>query len=112
MSIMKALIRLAMKVVQSVLSQLTQQLNVIQEQAMAPMRQMIQAVMGGIWVGDGANAFVDEVSSLMIPGVGRVADNITMIHKNVQHAADVIQQADQQVNSKINGLADVFGSIF
>jgi len=85
---------------------------VIQEQAMAPMRQMIQAVMGGIWVGDGANAFVDEVSSLMIPGVGRVADNITMIHKNVQHAADVIQQADQQVNSKINGLADVFGSIF
>ena len=112
MSIMKVLIRLAMKVVQSVLSQLTQQLNVVQEQAMAPMRQMIQAVMGGIWIGDGADAFVEEVSSLMIPGVGRVADNITMIHKNVQHAADVIQQADQQVNSKINGLADVFGSIF
>jgi len=112
MSIMKVLIRLAMKVVQSVLSQLTQQLNVVQEQAMAPMRQMIQAVMGGIWIGDGADAFVEEVSSLMIPGVGRVADNITMIHKNVQHAADVIQQADQQVNSKINGLADIFGSIF
>ena len=112
MSIMKMLIRLAMKVVQSVLSQLTQQLNVVQEQALAPMRQMVQAVMGGIWVGDGANAFVDEVSSLMIPGVGRVADNITMIHKNVQHAADVIQQADQQVSSKVNGLADIFGSIF
>jgi len=112
MSIMKVLIRLAMKVVQSVLSQLTQQLNVVQEQAMAPMRQMIQAVMGGIWIGDGADAFVEEVSSLMIPGVGRVADNITMIHKNVQHAADVIQQADQQVSSKVNGLADIFGSIF
>jgi len=112
MSILKALIRLAMKVVQGVLSQLMQQLNIVQEQALAPMRQMIQQVTGGIWVGDGANAFVEEVSSLMIPGVGRVADNIQMIHKNVQHAADVIQQGDQQVNGKVNGLADIFGAIY
>jgi uncharacterized protein YukE len=111
-AIKKALIRLAMKVVQGILSQLMQQLNVVQEQALAPMRQMIQAVTGGVWVGDGANAFVEEVSSLMIPGVGRVADNIQMVHKNIQHAADVINQADQQVNGKIGGLADVFGSIY
>ncbi|NJN98933.1 MAG: hypothetical protein HC875_34995 [Anaerolineales bacterium] len=111
-AIKRALIRFARKVVQGVLSQLMQQLNVVQDQALAPMRQFVQAVMGGIWVGDGANAFVEEVSSLMIPGVGQVADHITTMHKNLQNACDVIDQADEQVNSKINGLADVFGAIY
>ena len=94
------------------MSQLMQQFNIVQEQALAPMRLMVQSVMGGIWVGDGANAFVDEVSSLMIPGVGRVADNISMMHKNIHHACDVIDQADAMVQGKINGLADIFDGIF
>jgi hypothetical protein len=108
----KALIRLARKVVQGVMSQLMQQLNVVQDQALAPMRTMVQAVVGGIWIGEGANAFVEEVSSLMIPGVGQVMDNITFIHKGLQHATDTIDQADSQVNSKVNGLADVFDAIY
>lgn len=40
---MKALLRFARAVVQSVLSQLTQQLNIVQEAALAPMRAMVQA---------------------------------------------------------------------
>jgi len=48
----------------------------------------------------------------MIPGVGRVAEHITVMHKNIQHASDVIDQADASVNSKINGLADIFGAIY
>jgi uncharacterized protein YukE len=111
-AIKKALIRFARKVVQGILSQLMQQLNIVQEQALSPMRAIIQQVMGGVWVGDGANAFVDEVSSLMIPGVGRVADHITSMHKNIQHACDTIDQADAMVQGKINGLADIFGGIY
>jgi hypothetical protein len=111
-AIVKALIRFARKVVQGVMSQLMQQLNIVQDQALAPMRQYVQAVMGGIWVGDGADAFVEEVSSLMIPGVGRVADNISILHRNLQHACDTIDQGDEQVNSLVNGLADVFGAIY
>ena len=38
----KLLMRLARKVVEGVLSQLNQLLNMVQEMAMAPMRQMIQ----------------------------------------------------------------------
>ncbi len=110
--ITKMLIRFARRVVQGVMSQLMQQFNIVQEQALAPMRQMIQAVTGGIWIGDGANAFVEEVSSLMIPGVGKVGEHITTMHKNLQHACDVIDQADSSVNSKVNGLADVFGGIY
>ena len=95
---MNFLFRFARKVVEGVLSQLTQQFNVVQEMAMAPMRIMIQQVTGGIWRGEGANAFVQEVSSMMIPGVGRVASTITTLSGNIKHAQDVIDRADEEVN--------------
>jgi uncharacterized protein YukE len=107
-----ALLRFARQVVANVLSQLTQQLNIVQQQALAPMRMMIQQVTGGVWVGDGANAFVQEVSSLMIPGVGRVGENITTMQRNLNHAIEVMDRADQQVNNMVRGLSDVFGGIY
>jgi len=107
-----ALLRFARQVVANVLSQLTQQLNIVQKQALAPMRQMIQQVTGGVWVGDGANAFVQEVSSLMIPGVGKVGENITTMQRNLNRAIEVMDRADQQVNNMVRGLADVFNGIY
>jgi len=110
--IKKALMRLARKVLQGVLSQLAQQLNIVQDQALSPMRQMAQAVVGGIWIGEGANAFVEEVSNIMIPGVGQVMDNITFMSTGIQFAMDTMDQADEAVNAKVNSLADVFDTIY
>lgn len=107
-----ALLRFARQVVANVLSQLTQQLNIVQQQALAPMRMMIQQVTGGVWVGDGANAFVQEVSSLMIPGVGKVGENITTMQRNLNRAIEVMDRADQQVNNMVRGLGDVFNGIY
>lgn len=76
------------------------------------MQAMIQQVVGGVWIGEGANAFVEEVSSLMLPGVGRVGETITTMHRNLNHAIDVMDQADQQVNSLVGGLIDIFGGIY
>jgi predicted ribosome-associated RNA-binding protein Tma20 len=109
---MGKLLRFARQVVANVLSQLTQQLNIVQNQAMQPMRMMIQQVTGGVWVGDGANAFVQEVSSLMIPGVGKVGENITTMQRNLNRAIEVMDRADQQVNNMVRGLADVFNGIY
>lgn len=106
------LIRIARAVVQNVLSQLMKQLNVIQEQAQRPMQEMVQQVMGGVWVGRGADAFVEEVSNLMIPGVGKVGQGITTYHKNIQNAMDVMDQADQVVSGIASGIGDLFGGIF
>jgi len=92
------LMRFARKIVEGVLSQLTQQLNVVQELAMAPMRAMVQQVLGGVWRGEGANAFVQEVSNLMIPGVGRVAETITGLNANLRFAQSVMDRADEEVD--------------
>ena len=112
MSLRSALIRMARRILQNVLSQLTQQLNVVRDQALSPMRMMVQQVMGGIWIGQGANAFVEEVSSLMIPGVGQVMDHITFMNTNLQRASEIIDAADQRVQGMANSLGDTFGAIF
>lgn len=106
------LLRFARQVVQNVLSQLTQQFNVVQEQAYSPMQAMVQQVTDGIWVGKGADAFVEEVSSLMMPGVGKIGEGINTYSKNIQNAMDVMDRADEQISGIVNGLGDIFGSIF
>ncbi len=112
MSILSILLKLARQVVESVLGQLMQQFNAVQEQALSPMNAMVEQVVGGVWVGDGADAFVEEVSSLMIPGVGQVADHIMTLNNNIKFAVDCIDRADEQVNSAVNSLADLFGGIY
>ncbi len=112
MSILSVLLRFARQVVQNVLSQLTQQFNIVQEQAYSPMQAMVQQVTDGMWVGKGADAFVDEVSSLMMPGVGKIGDGINVFSKNIQNAIDVMDAADDQVSGFVNSLGDLFGGIF
>ncbi|MAT99798.1 MAG: hypothetical protein CL608_21875 [Anaerolineaceae bacterium] len=107
-----ALIRFARKVVENVLSQLMQQFNVVQEQAYSPMQAMVQQVMDGVWVGKGADAFVEEVSSIMMPGVGKIGDGINVFSKNINNAIDVMDRADEQVNNMVSSLGDLFGGIF
>jgi uncharacterized protein YukE len=106
------LLRFARLVVQNVLSQLTKQLNVVEELALSPMRLMVQEVTGGVWKGEGANKFVEEVSNIMIPGVGQVCQQIRTVSTNVNRAVDVMDRADQQVNNLAKNTADLFKAIF
>lgn len=106
------LLRFARKVVEGVLSQLTGLINQVTEQAYNPMNQMVQAVTGGIWIGKGADAFVEELQQLLMPGTTQITDTIGIFSKNITNAIDVIDQADNMVNNAVNGLTDVFGSIF
>ncbi len=108
----QALLRFARSMVQNALSQLTQQFNVVQQQAHRPMQMMVQQVVGGVWVGKGADAFVQEVSSLAMPKVDQIAQRITRTQKNIQFASDCIDRADEQVRTKVNALGDRFGAIY
>jgi len=112
MSLMSMLIRIARKVVESVLSQLTQQMNIVEQMAKAPMQAIIQQVVGGVWIGKGADAFVEEVSTLMIPGANNITQHIGTFSRNLHNAMDIMTQADSQVGNIIGGLNDIFGGIF
>jgi uncharacterized protein YukE len=107
-----SLIRMAFQVVSNVLSQLTQMNNLVEQGAMAPVKAIIGQVTGGSWKGDGADKFVQELSTMMVPGIGRVGSQITRLSGNLNRAVNVMNQADQQVNSLAKGLGDLFGGIF
>lgn len=102
-------LRLARQVLDGVLSQLTQQFDVVENMALAPIRQMVEQVSSGEWIGEGANVFTESCSNLMIPGVGRVGEEIGQISKNLTFARDVIEQADEEATRLITSrLSDVF----
>lgn len=103
------LIRMARAVVEQVLTQLTQQFTVVQEQALAPVRDIVAQVTGGEWKGDGATAFVAELNSLAIPGIGRIGEAITTANSNLTFARETIDAADQQLQSLVQSrLFDTF----
>lgn len=106
------LLRFARQVVANVSAQLNQQFNIVEQAAMAPLRAIVGQVTGGVWRGDGANKFVEEISKMMIPGVGRVGTQIRAMNSNLQRAVTVMDQADAQVTSLVRGLADTFGAIY
>jgi hypothetical protein len=102
----KLLMRLARAVLDQVLQGLSQQFNIVQEAAMAPIKAIIGEVVGGAWIGKGADAFVNELSSIAIPGVTRIGDAITAKIGNLGKARDIVDQADAQCRGIVNGLRD------
>ena len=111
-SLRSRLIRFARKVVNSVQSQLEKQLTAVQEQAAAPIRAMVEQVVGGVWIGHGADNFVEEVSNLVLPGVGKIGGHITATQRNIDHAIETIDRADEEITNLVNGLADQFANIY
>jgi hypothetical protein len=112
MSWKSKMLRFARQVVQNVTSQLTQQQQMVEQMALAPVRGIVSQVTGGVWKGDGADKFVQELSTMMIPGIGRVGSQITNFNKNLQRAIQVMDQADQQVNSMAKSAGELFSKIF
>jgi uncharacterized protein YukE len=109
MSVPSALLRLANPVVRNIISQILNRLNVVEEQAMNPIKAMVQAVTDNIWRGEGANAFVEEVTSLLIPNVESILAKLGKTSNDLNHAVETIEQADETVDRMIRSrLSDIF----
>ncbi len=108
MSIQCALIRLARAAVRQIIAQMNQQVTLLQEQGLAPMQAMVNTISGGEWRGEGANAFVEEVTGV-IASMNGIINAIDENRNNIVTSVDIIERADQQVRSLIQSrLADTF----
>ena len=105
------LLRFALGPVNSIMGQFTGLLNMVQDLALAPIRAIIQKVVGGMWIGEGADAFVEELSTIMVPGVGAVMDNITWLNNGLRRASELITAADDECLPLVNEAADMFAGI-
>lgn len=104
--------KFARSIVSGIINQIMQQVNVIQEAVTSPLRAMVNQVMGGIWRGNGAERFVDEMMNDVIP----MLVGITGVNHNyanaIKKAMDRMEQAEKQATGRAQQLFDVFGKIF
>jgi len=106
------LLDFAREAVEDVIRQITGQADVVENAVTAPIRGYVQQVVGGAWQGQGADKFVEEMNSMFIPACVDLAESLTSLNFNIGSAMDILDAADDAVNSIVNGVVDVFSSIF
>ncbi|MCU0497382.1 MAG: WXG100 family type VII secretion target [Anaerolineae bacterium] len=107
----RILLKIARMVLQQVLNQITQQLNIVEDQVKARLEGFVKEVVGGVWKGDGANRFVDEISSEAIPMLGNLAESIVNIGSSIRSAEQIMDQADARCRQIAESLTSVFEGI-
>ncbi len=112
MGIASTLLRFARSVVQSVMNQINQQTNIVRESAMSPINQMIQQVTNGIWRGKGADAFVQEMQTDVIPAFANMLTGVGNTGNQINRAIEIMTTADSNCSSKVGALVDIFRGIF
>jgi phage-related protein len=111
MGIMDFLLSIARSVIRGVMSIINQQINLIMDQVTQPLKSFIQQVVGGIWKGDGATRFVEEMNSDVIPALTHIADIGANFGSLIGKAVDIFDQADAKAGQLANSLFDVFNNI-
>ncbi len=96
----------------NVVNQILQQVNIIQDAVTAPLRGLVQQVVGGIWKGDGSVRFVNEMTSEVIPMLVNIMNVNTSFASAIKKSQDRMNQAVKQATSQVQTLFDVFGQIF
>lgn len=97
------LIALAKAVLERVIGQLNKLIADIAQEALSPLQRLVQGEVAKVWRGKGATAFIEDLSTIFIPGVGHVSETLTKLHSDIQVARDRIEQADTQADQLIRG---------
>jgi hypothetical protein len=94
------------------INQITKQSEILDSSVTAPLKGMVNEVTGGMWKGDGANKFVAEMTSDVLPMLARLFVMNSSFAAGFTKATSRMEQAFQQASTVANTLNDVFGSIF
>lgn len=99
----RILMVIARAILESVIVALAKLLAKMLDEVTNPMQQIIKAVVDGAWRGQGADKFVEVVSSMIIPGVNTSCDQISRMKNNLGTARDTIDQADADAEQLVRG---------
>jgi hypothetical protein len=104
--------KLMFDVVDGVISQIFSQVKIIEEAVTSPLRAVVGQVMGGIWKGDGADKFTQEMTQEVIPMLVNIMNINNSYSGAIRKSIDRMNQAEQQAAQAANTLMEVFGQIF
>jgi hypothetical protein len=98
--------------ISGIVSSILQQFNFIQDLITAPLKQMISQVTGGIWKGEGANKFVDEMTNQVIPMLASILTGGQAFAGGIKKGMDHMNIGFNSANTMAQGLFDQFNNIF
>lgn len=96
--------------VQDVIGRIMQQIGILQD--LQSQFGGFASALQGAWVGEDADAFVQEVQTRLIPEIMDLIAAIGGLPGGISNAMDLIRGADSTGRSLVSGLGDLFGSIF
>jgi len=95
-----------------IISSILSQFNFIQDLVTTPLRGLVNQVMQGIWKGNGADKFVNEMTQDIIPMIASILTGTQNYANAIKKSQDHMLQGFQQASSIAQGLFDSFNSIF
>lgn len=109
--------KLLMKIARSILQQVMNQINQIVQETLDSVLNPVEAIMqeiggGDTWRGEGANAFMDEVQSILIPDVNSLMESSLKGINSIATAEQIMTQAENEVNGLIDTWADTVSGIY
>ena len=104
--------KLMFDVVDGVINQIFSQVKIIEEAVTSPLRAVVGQVAGGIWKGDGADKFTQEMTQEVIPMLVNIMNVNNSYSSAIRRSIDTMNQAEQQAAQAANTLMEVFGQIF
>lgn len=112
MSFIDRLLRFARQVVENVMRDILGQMNIVDNLIQQTVRSYIQTVVGGAWQGSAADEFVQKVERVVAQQGFPMRDMIGDVNSRLNHAIEVIDQADSNAHNVVSTLSDVFKGIF
>ncbi len=109
---MFSIFKLARSIVNGIISSIMKLVNQIQDAVTAPLRTWTQRVTGGIWKGDGAVRFVNEMTQEVIPQLVSIGSLNSNFGGAIKKCIDLVDQADKRALARVNQLDEIFGNIY
>ena len=98
--------------VSGALSMLTGAQNLFETAVIGAAKAVVGQVTGGIWKGNGANKFVEMVTTQFISLASTGQMNTQGTANNLNQAQQIVHDADNMANGIVNDLENLFSSIF
>jgi len=108
----RGLLRTATGAVDAVVNILARQQNALQDQVRGTIQTIIGQVTGGVWVGAGADAFVQELQSEFLPLSASLDNSLGRMIQSVRSAQNIVEQADNQAAQVVDAWTDIVDAIF
>lgn len=111
-SIKKFLMKIARQILDDVISQIT---SLIQDQLVGmvqePIQMMIDQLGPDVWTGWGADAFMNDCTSLHLPETTGIQESCNTVIQRITRATEIMDGADTQARGLVDDLAGTFSSI-